>query len=375
MQSDVLIIGASFAGLSTAAALQKMGVGYSIIEKEDRVGAPWHHHYHRLHLHTPKSFSNLPYKKFPASTPRYPSRRQVIDYLEDYRHCFSIDPAFQTEALSSIRIQDHWETTTTNGVYTSKYLVMATGRYNLPKLIDIKGQESFPGKIIHSSQYRTGSTCKGKTVLVVGFGNSACEIALDLYEQGAHPVMSVRSPINVVPRDMAGIPVLALSYFLQPLPPRIADILSRPLTNGLIGNLSSLGLHRKTLGPLEDLRRFGNPPVLDIGTIRQIRTGHIGIRPGIDRIAGDTVFFTDGNQQRFDTIITATGYLCSFRPLQFVDPARFLDLRFPVTRQQYFGKDGLYFCGYWISPTGQIRSIASDARLIAKHIAARKTIL
>lgn len=102
MQTDVLIIGASVAGLSTTAALQKRA-SLTIIEKADRVGAPWHRHYHRLHLHTPKGFSNLPFKKFPGSTPRYPSRQQVIDYLEDYRHSFNINPRFNTEALSITR--------------------------------------------------------------------------------------------------------------------------------------------------------------------------------------------------------------------------------------------------------------------------------
>lgn len=89
---DTLIVGASVAGLSTAAALQKQGIDYTIIEKGDRVGAPWHRHYHRLHLHTSKRFSQLPFKKFGPGIPRYPSRQQVIDYLEDYRHTFNINP-------------------------------------------------------------------------------------------------------------------------------------------------------------------------------------------------------------------------------------------------------------------------------------------
>jgi len=372
MHTEVLIIGASVAGLSTAAALQKRGIPYTLIEKADRVGAPWHRHYHRLHLHTPKGFSNLPFKKFPGSTPRYPSRQQVIDYLEDYRRTFNIDPVFHTEALETTRQQDHWHTVTNNGEYRSKYLVMATGRYNTPKQIDLEGEETFPGTIIHSSQFRTALDFRNQTVLVVGFGNSACEIALDLLEQGATPLMSVRSPVNIVPRDIAGIPILALSYLLDPLPPRIADTLSKPLTHGLIGNLSRLGLRRKPYGPLEDIRLFGIPPVLDIGTIKQIRKGQIRVHPGIDHIENNTVVFTDGSHRSVDTIITAVGYLCSFSPLRFVDPARIVDLDRPASRQRYFGADGLYFCGYWISPTGQFRSIASDALRIAKHIAEKK---
>ena len=228
-----------------------------------------------------------------------------------------------------------------------------------------------PGILIHSSRYRTGEDFKGKTVLVVGFGNSACEIAIDLWEQGANPVMAVRSPVNIVPRDVFGIPVLRLSALLSPLPPRIADTLSGPLMKALIGNISKLGLKRMPYGPLEAIRRDGNPPVLDIGTIRLIRQGHIKVCPGIDHIAGNTVSFTDGSRQSFDSIIAAIGYYRDYDQFLHVDPARFDDLKYPAARQRFFGADGLYFCGYWINPAGQFRSIASDARRIAKHLAKR----
>lgn len=372
MHTDVLIIGASVAGLSTAAALQKRGIPYTIIEKADRVGAPWHQHYHRLHLHTPKGFSNLPFKKFPHTIPRYPSRQQVIDYLEDYRRTFNIDPVFHTEALSITRENGRWQTGTNNGLILSTHLVMATGAYTKPKPIDFKGAATFPGILIHSNQFRTGRDFKGQTVLVVGFGNSACEIAIDLREQGARPAMSVRSPINIVPRDVFGISVLRLSALLSPLPPRIADTISSPLMKALIGDISKLGLKRMPYGPLEEISRDGNPPILDIGAIRLIRQGHIKVRPNIDHIDGNTVCFTDGSRQPFNAIIAAIGYYRDYDKILHVDPARFDDLKYPAARQRYFGVDGLYFCGYWISPTGQFRTIASDALRIAKHIAAQK---
>jgi hypothetical protein len=369
MQTNVLIVGASVAGLSTAAALKHQGIGYTIIERSDRVGAPWHDHYHRLHLHTPKRFSNLPYKKFPSSTPRYPSRQQVIDYLDDYRRTFGIDPLFDTEARSIIREQGQWLTETNKGLIRSTHIVMATGAYSKPKPIDFKGLESFPGKVLHSSQYKTGGEFKGKTVLVVGFGNSACEIAVDLHEHGAFPVMAVRSPVNIVPRDVFGISVLELSALLGPLPPRVADAISRPLMNALIGNLPKLGLKRMPYGPLESIRREGRPPVLDIGAIKLIRQGHITIRGDIGHIEKGFVHFKAGHPQSIDAIVAAIGYYREDDKILHVNPARFADLKNPAPRQQFFGADGLYFCGYWISPTGQFRSIAKDALLIAKHLA------
>jgi len=83
-EADALIIGASISGLACASALKKSGIDYIIIEKENQVASPWRNHYERLHLHTNKGISNLPFKKFGRKIPRYPSRLEVISYLESY---------------------------------------------------------------------------------------------------------------------------------------------------------------------------------------------------------------------------------------------------------------------------------------------------
>lgn len=369
--TNTLIIGASISGLASAAALQKRNIEFTIIEKQEQVAAPWRNHYDRLHLHSNKRQSHLPFKKFGKKIPRYPTRQQVIDYLEDYQKTFNIQPVFKTEALSVEKEGDFWTTETNNGSFQSKWLVMATGAFGKPRPIEFSGMESFPGKILHSFDYKSGRQFRGQQVLVVGFGNSACEIAMDLYEQGAMPAMSVHSPVNVVPRDVLGIPVVELSILLSPLPPRLADLISAPLVNGLIGDIRKLGLKRKSYGPLEEIRKDGSSPILDIGTIRHIREGHIKIYGGIDFIDGSIIHFTDGEQEYFNGIIAGIGYYRDYARFVKVDPARFEDLRRPVKRQKYFGKDGLYFCGYWVSPTGQIREIASDALRIAKDIAGK----
>ena len=249
---------------------------------------------------------------------------------------------------------------------------MATGAYGKPKPIYFKGMETFAGKIMHSCEYKTGRDFKGKKVLVVGFGNSACEIAIDLYEQGASPSMAVRSPVNVIPRDIFGIPVLELSLILSRLPPRLADLISAPLVNLLIGNLNKLGLKRKPYGALEEIQKEGNVPLLDIGTIKHIRQGHIKIFGDIDFIEGNQVHFKDGKRESFDAIVAAIGFYRDYADFLKVDKSRFLDLNSSTARQKYFGKDGLYFCGYWVSPTGQIREIAADAKRIAKDIARKE---
>jgi cation diffusion facilitator CzcD-associated flavoprotein CzcO len=368
-QTNTLLIGASISGLAMAAALQRQNIDYIIIEKQGRVAEPWRNHYERLHLHTSKRFSNLPYKKFGKQIPRYPDRQQVVDYLDDYQKEFTITPVFNTEAISVKKEGDYWMTETNNGLFRSKYLVMATGAYGKPRPIDFGGMKTFPGKILHSYEYKTGKDFKGQNVLVVGFGNSACEIAIDLYEQGAMPSMAVRSAVNVLPRDVLGVPILELSLLLSRLPPRVADTISAPLIKLLMGNLGQLGLKKMPYGPLEEIRRDGKAPVLDIGTIRHIRKGHIKIYGDVDRIEGNTVYFKDGKKEIFDAIVGGIGYYRDYATIVDVDKSRFEDLRLKADHQKYFGKDGLYFCGYWVSPTGQIREIALDAIKIAKDIA------
>ena len=372
IHAHTLIIGASFSGLGSASSLKKHDIEYKLIEREAQVATSWRNHYDRLHLHTPKGLSNLPYKKFNSTIPRYPSRQQVIDYLEHYQKELDINPIFNTEAKSIKKEGDDWITETNNGKFKSKYVIIATGAYAKPKQINFKGIETFPGKILHSSAYKTGRDFLGQKVLVVGFGNSACEIAVDLFEQGAAPSMAVRSPVNVIPRDVLGIPILRLSLIMSKLPPRLADTINAPLMRLLFGDITKLGLKKMPYGTFEQIQRDGKIPLLNIDTIQHIRKGHIKVYDNIDYIDGNTIHFTDGKKEDFDAIVAAIGYCRDCTDMIEVDQSRFDDLKRSAGKQKYFGKDGLYFCGFWVSPRGAIREIALDAQKIAKDIAKRE---
>jgi len=373
-ETTTLIVGASVSGLASAACLQKQGVEHTIIEKTNSIATPWRNHYQRLHLHTNKRISNLPYKKFGHAVPRYPSRQQVVDYLEEYQKSFGITPLFNTEAKKIKKVSNDWITETSTGIFKSKYVIIATGAFTKPKPVHFKGMETFPGKILHSYEYKTGTDFEGQKVLVVGFGNSACEIAIDLYEQGARPSMSVRSPVNVIPRDVLGIPILELSLAMSSLPPKFADTINAPLLRLLVGDITRLGLKKLPYGPLEQIQKNASIPLLDIGTIRHIRAGHIGIYDDIDHMDHKTVYFKNGKAEDFDAIVAGLGYYRDYADIVDVDTSRFEDLKQPLNKQKYFGKDGLYFCGFWISPTGQIREIGLDAQRIAKDIAKNENL-
>lgn len=367
----VLIIGASVAGLATAACLRRAGIDFRIIEKSGAVGNPWRHHYHRLHLHTPKALSQLPYLDFDSHIPRYPSRQQVVEYLHRYSRYFQVEPEFFTTAESVEKTQQGWLTTTNRGLIHSRFVVAATGAYGKARTFQCPGLESFPGPVLHSSQYQSGAAFKGQRVLVVGFGNSSGEIAIDLAEQGAIPTMAVRSAVNVIPKEVFGIPNLQVSILLRQLPPKLADALSAPLIRLLIGDIRKLGLQKKACGPFEEIATEGSIPLIDIGTIALIRKGKIKVASGISHIEGNTIHFSDTTSDTFDAIVAGIGYDRDFSLYQHLSTQRISDLNRPLSHQEFFGKDGLFFCGFWVSPTGQIREISRDAKQISAAITTR----
>jgi indole-3-pyruvate monooxygenase len=370
LQPTTLIIGAGPAGLAVAACLKKRGAAFVIVERASEVGSSWHNHYDRLHLHTVKHHSALPYLDFPAETPRYPSRDQMIAYLERYTNHFALVPDFGEEVHSVTPCDKGWITTTKSRVYRSNQVIVATGYNAIPHMPTWPGQAHFRGRILHSSEYRNGNSFRGQRVLVIGFGNSGGEIAMDLHEHGAQVTMSVRDTVNVVPREILHLSIVTVSILLSRLPARVADALAAPLLRLTIGDLSKLGFRKATSGPITQIKRSARVPLIDIGTIGLVRAGLIAVRSGVSSMSEAHVTFADGSSSHFDAIVLATG----FRP----GIERFLqrhDVVFGKDRthgeRRVMGDDGLYFCGFFVSPTGMLRDIAMEARWIAEHITRR----
>jgi indole-3-pyruvate monooxygenase len=365
--AETVIVGAGPAGLAVAACLRRAGIPSVILEREDRVAASWYRHYDRLRLHTDKVHSALPYVPLPRRYPMYPSRDQLIAYLEFYARHFGLEPRFGQEVLTAHLRDGRWQTRTRDTIYLSRYLVMATGHNARPHLPKWPGREIFSGEVMHSSAYKNGAPYKEKRVLVVGFGNSGGEIAVDLVEHGARPALSVRAPVNVIPRDVLGVPILAIAIPLEKLPTRLADALSAPVVRLAFGNLDRVGLQKAAEGPFGEIERRGKIPLIDVGTIGLIRKGAIEVRPGVERFDGHDVMFVDGTRDRYDAVVPATGY----RPAvdAFLEGASLLTDEHGNPCQS--GREvaqGLYFCGFHVSPTGMLREIAMEAKHIARDI-------
>jgi indole-3-pyruvate monooxygenase len=365
---DTLVIGAGPSGLAVAACLKERGVPSVIVERAATVGSSWRRHYGRLHLHTDRAHSELPHFSFPAGTPQYPSRDQVIGYLEAYARHFELAPHFSEEVQAVRPANGGWNTTTSTDTYHSRCVVVATGYCAAPHMPRWPGQERVAGRIVHSSAYRDAEPFRGQHVLVIGFGNSGGEIAIDLHEHGAHVALSVRGPVNIIPRDVAGIPVLALGIALGPLPTGLADVLAGAMARLVIGDITRLGFRKLAMGPISQIKQTARVPLIDIGTVKLIREGHIEVLTGVSAMDETSVSFDDGTSRRFDAIIVATG----FRPRisRFLEPENdiFTAGQAPP-RRGAAAKPGLYFCGFVVSPTGMLREIGIEARRIAEHIA------
>ncbi len=372
--TPTLVIGASAAGLAAAAQLRQRGLDFEIIEAEPVVAAAWRRHYDRLHLHTPKAFSALPGLQMPKAWPRYPSRDQVVEYLELYRQRFSLEPHFGERVQRVERIGGSWETTTDKGIWHSDHVIVATGRTRVPVRPAWPGMDEFGGDVLHSSEFRNGEPWKGMPVLVVGFGNSACEQALDLVERGAQAHLAVRSPVNVLPRDILGVlPVLPLGIVMRHLPPRVADALAAPMVKMTIGDVTKAGLRKLPYGPNAQIARDNHVPLLDIGTMEQIKQGHITVHGDIERFTADGVRFTDGSELAAAAVILATGYRAAVSDFLVGWESVCDSSGTPTASGAPTALDGLYFCGMYVSPAGMLREIRLEATRISALID-RRTI-
>lgn len=368
---DVLIVGAGPAGLAVAASLNRRGVPFTIIEAGTGVGASWRAHYERLCLHTVKAHSALPGLPFPADVPRYPTRTQLIAYLESYAATFGIAPRFSTR-LERARLatgNGAWDVETSGGAYRVRHLVMATGLNRRPVRPSWPAESEFRGRILHSFDYRSGAPFRGQRVVVVGMGNTGAEIALDLHEHGALPTISVRSPGNILPREFLGAPLQVTALRTAGFPLWLRDRMGRFTARMAFGDLSPFGLPAPTYGPATQILKHRSTPVLDVGTVARIRAGDITVVPGVASFTASGVRCTDGRTVDADVVVLATGYRPALHEL--IDaPGLIDDDGTPrLVDAENAASHTIHFIGYRNTATGLLRQVGIDGERAAGAIA------
>src|SRR5215212_11144005 len=312
---DVIVIGAGPAGLATAGALRHYGIGAVVLER-DAIGASWRKHYDRLHLHTVRWLSHLPGYKMPRRYGSWVSRDDVVEYLEQYVEAHNLDVREGVEVEGLERDGDDWRVSTAEGDFVARRVVIATGYNKHQHLPEWPGLDSYTGELVHSGNYMNPDPYGGKTVLVVGTGNSGAEICVDLIEGGAeHVQMSVRTPPTVLLRDTNGMPGQALGVVFRHVPAPIMDRLWPVIQKSAVGDLSKHGLPMPPPGAYSKFLRDDVTPILDVGLVPLLKQGKVEVVAAVERFDGADVVLADGSRIQPHAVIAGTGFKRGLEPL------------------------------------------------------------
>jgi putative flavoprotein involved in K+ transport len=369
-RSEVVVIGAGPAGLATAGALRHHGIRAVVLERHS-IGASWRRHYDRLHLHTVRWLSHLPGYKMPPRYGNWVSRDHVVEYLEDYVAAHNLDVRAGVEVDGLERDGDDWVVRTSDGDFAAPRVVIATGYNRHQHLPDWPGMDSYSGELVHSGNYKNPEPYVGKTVLVVGTGNSGAEICVDLIEGGAkHVQLSVRTPPTVMRRDTNGFPSQAMGVVFRQVPAPVMDRIWPMIQRTTGGDLSKHGLPLPPPGAYSKFLRDDVTPILDVGLVPLVRDGKVEIVAAVESFDGADVVLADGTRIQPDAVIAGTGFRRGLEPLvgnlDLLEPTKGR----PIVHgpETHPNAPGLHFIGYTNPISGMFREIAIDARRIAKAV-------
>lgn len=200
---DVIVIGGGQAGLSIGYYLRRTNLDYVIFDAQDEPGGAWLKSWDSLQLFSPAQWSSLPGWLFPGKPERYPARDEVISYLEQYEKRYKL-PVFRPVKINAVRrFEDGLIVESSIGNISARAVVSATGTWQNPFIPHYPGQEKFTGVQIHSADYRLPDEFAGKTVLVVGAGNSGAQIMAEL-SLFADAIWVTLEPPQFLPDDVDG---------------------------------------------------------------------------------------------------------------------------------------------------------------------------
>lgn len=369
-----VIVGAGPAGLAVAAMLGRRGVTYTVLERAAGVGTAWRGRYDSLQLHTSRWLSALPGAPIPRRYGAWVRRDDLVAYLEQYADRFQIDPEFGVEVRRIEREAGSWRLQTSAGDREADNVVVATGGSRTAYVPDWPGLESFPGSFRHSGDYREPSGYRSRRVLVVGAGNSAAEIAVEVAEVAAGVWLSVRTPPNIIRRDFHGVPSQLLGIALRPVPETVMNPLAGVLRRLSVPNLSAYGLPAPSGDGFTQFVRSRTVPILDHGFVAAVRSGRIRVVPPVDSVRGHQLRMVDGTVLSPDDIIAATGYRPGIEQL-VGDLGVLDDSGFPKVHgaQTMPSAPGLYIVGISVELSGLLHEIAREARAVSTRIAAPST--
>ena len=320
-QRTYAVIGAGPSGLAAARNLQRAGLPWTGYELASGVGGLWDIDgprstvYESAHLISSKrttEFTELPMGDEVAD---YPSHRELLAYFRRFADTFDLTSGFRfgTEVVAAApHPEGGWTVTVEQDGVRSEHrhagVLVANGTLSEPSVPDFAGE--FDGEVLHTSAYKSPTIFAEKRVLIVGAGNSGCDIAVDAVHHAASVDLSVRRGYYFVPKYLFGKPADTLNQG-RPLPARIKQALDTRVLRMFTGDPTRFGF------PKPDYRIYESHPIVNTLVLHHLGHGDLRVRPDVERLDGDGVAFRDGTRSPYDLVVLATGYHLHY---PFLDP-------------------------------------------------------
>lgn len=370
------VIGAGAAGLAVIKTFQSLGIPCECLEQNTNVGGIWDYGtkhssvYNSTHLISSKRYAEFLDFPMPSHYPHYPSHSQVLEYMRSYAQHFGLCNliSFSTTVQRVEPLDLGCEVTVVNETKPRRYrgVVVANGHLWSPVIPEFPGE--FNGTMMHAKDYKTYDQIAGRRVLVVGVGNSGCDIAVESSRHASATFNSMRRGHYFVPKFLFGKPIDSGSDLLYRLqsPHWVHRLFAAIPLHIAVGNPHELGL------PKPDHRFLDEPPIPNSDLLSAVGHGRVCVKPGIKELRGDRVQFEDGSEEQIDVIVLATGYRIHF---PFLDSQYWHDATVPpqlfmnAFHPRY---DDLMFAGLFDASVKTWELVEHQAKLMAAFIKARQ---
>lgn len=285
---DAVVIGGGQSGLAAAYYLQKAKLNFLILEKSEKHLGSWANYYDSLTLFSPAKYASLPGLAFPGEAKYYPRRDEVVEYLKIYAAKFKFPISYRQEVAQVSKDSDAYFIHTTSGdEFHTRSIICASGAFVSPNMPSLPGMADYKGSLLHAKDYRNDEAFKGKRIIVVGAGNSAVQIAVEL-ARTTHVTIASRNPIKFLPQKITGKDI----HFW----------------------LTISGLDKSSWG--RRLLKKRSDGVLDTGIYKNaIDQGQPDARPMFKAFTENGVVWSDDTQEEVEVVIFATGYKSNFEYL------------------------------------------------------------
>ncbi|XP_071821857.1 flavin-containing monooxygenase 1-like [Apostichopus japonicus] len=327
----IAIVGAGLSGLTSIKACLEEDLQPVCFERTGFVGGIWAPHkqnidkegavYPSLIFNSSKEMSCFSDYPYPKSYPPYIRPSQQFEYLESYANQFGlhdyirlntkvleVSPIYTADEIKvqkwRVRSQklDQANTVETEELFDA--VLICIGNTTEAVEATFPDQDKFRGKILHSCHFREGSDYKDEKVLVIGAAYSAGDISVDCCNFASHVFLSTKNGTHPLPRLVnGGIPLDAMTNTV------LGSYMPGFVMNFVVGRIlsSTYDLRDVGLAP-KDPDAVGMAFMVNDEIVPRIVYGMISPKPSVERFTEEGVIFSDGTQEKIDTVILATGY-------------------------------------------------------------------